>query len=226
MEAIILAGGFGTRLSHIVFDVPKPMAPVNGRPFLEYIFDYLLQNKVKHVVLAIGYKGEVIQNHFGDSYQGIEITYSKEDKPLGTGGAIKKAFNCCKDRDVFVINGDTYFNVDLIGMMDFHKSKNSMLTVAVKLMNNFDRYGSVVINNDKILKFEEKKKTLEGKINGGIYLVNRSILNSILETSFSFEKRVLEDAGYDIFAYNSDGYFIDIGVPEDYEKAQKDFFEM
>jgi len=225
MEAIILAGGFGTRLSHIVSDVPKPMAPVNGRPFLEYIFDYLVQNKVEHIVLAIGYKGEIIQDYFGNSYRGLEITYSVEDTPLGTGGAIKKAIKCCKESDVFIINGDTYFDVDLFEMKDFHKSKNSNLTIAVKLMSNFDRYGSVVINNDRIIKFEEKKKTLEGKINGGIYLINQCIFKSVLETSFSFEQRVLENGCYDIYAYNSEGYFIDIGIPEDYEKAQKDFLK-
>lgn len=223
METIILAGGFGTRLSHIVSDVPKPMAPLNGRPFLEYILDYLVKNKVKHTVIAIGYKGEIIKEHFGNLYRNLEITYSSEDTPLGTGGAIKQALKYCKESDVFIINGDTYFDVDLSSMKEFHESKNSNLTIAVKLMNNFDRYGSVIINNDKVLKFEEKKKTIKGKINGGIYLLKQRIFDSILEDSFSFEQKVLGDAYYDIFAHDSEGYFIDIGIPKDYEKAKRDF---
>lgn len=223
MEAIVLAGGFGTRLSHIVTEVPKPMAPINGQPFLQYIFDYLLKNGVTHVILAVGYKAEIIESFFGDLYQGIKITYSIEDTPLGTGGAIKKALDCCNEEDVLIINGDTYFDVDLKEMKKFHRYTNSSLTVAIKPMSNFDRYGSVIIENDKIKKFEEKKKTVQGKINGGTYLIKSGIMDSIDKESFSFEKVILESDLVDIYAFESNGYFIDIGVPEDYYNAQKDF---
>lgn len=223
MEAIILAGGFGTRLSHIVKDVPKPMAPVNGEPFLKYIFDYLLQFKTEHVVLALGYKADTIMNYFGSAYKGIQITNSLEGMPLGTGGAIKKAMGLCRGTDIFVLNGDTYFDVDLYKMNAFHKSKKSRLTVAVKPMDNFDRYGTVFIENDKIIRFEEKKPTRQGRINGGTYLVRREIFDSIPSTTFSFEKEMLENKDTGLYAYISDGYFIDIGIPDDYARAQKEF---
>jgi len=156
MEVIILAGGFGTRLNHIVPDVPKPMAPINEEPFLKYIFEYLLKNGVTHTVIAAGYKAECIQEYFGDEYKGIKISYSIEDMPLGTGGALKKAMDCCNEDDVFILNGDTYFDVDLIEMKVFHEKHSSKLTIAVKSLNNFDRYGSVIIKNDIIKEFVEK----------------------------------------------------------------------
>lgn len=223
MEAIILAGGFGTRLSHIVTDVPKPMAKVSGHPFLNYIFEYLLQNDIKHIILAVGYKAKTIQDYFGNNYKGIPITYSMEDTPLGTGGAIKKAISYSKGDNTFIVNGDTYFDVDLKNMNTFHHDNNSDISIAVKPMSNFERYGSVVIDGNRIKKFEEKKPTLKGKINGGIYLINNKILNSVKEESFSFEKVVLESGLVPIYAFESNGYFIDIGVPEDYYKAQEDF---
>lgn len=226
MEAIVLAGGFGTRLSHIVSDVPKPMAPVCRQPFLKYIFDYLSKSGVKHIILAVGYKSEIIQEYFGDSYNEISITYSFENTPLGTGGAIKKALECCKEDNVFIINGDTYFDLDLKGMNALHIEKNSSLTIAVKPMSKFERYGAVVIEDDIIKKFEEKKPTLEGKINGGIYLINSKIMSLTHEKSFSFEKVILESGLVEIYAFESNGYFIDIGVPEDYYKAQIDFEKM
>jgi D-glycero-alpha-D-manno-heptose 1-phosphate guanylyltransferase len=223
MEAIILAGGLGTRLSHILADVPKPMADVNGEPFLTYIFEYVLKNRIEHVVLAVGYKAEFIKDYFKDEYKGIKITYSFEDIPLGTGGAIKKALNCCKSSDVFILNGDTYFDVDLNEMKVFHEKNQSKLTVAVKELSNFDRYGSVVIENDMIKRFVEKKPTDQGKINGGIYRLQKEVLNSVNKELFSFEKVILESGIVDIYAFRSDRYFIDIGVPEDYYKAQGDF---
>ena len=226
MEAIILAGGFGTRLSHIVSDVPKPMALVCEQPFLKYIFDYLFQNGVNHIILAVGYKADIIQQYFGDNYNGISITYSLEDIPLGTGGAIKKALECCKEDNVFIINGDTYFDVDLNKIKAFHSEKDSNLSIAVKSMRNFERYGVVVIQDNKIKKFEEKKLTLEGKINGGVYLINSKIMSAVNKKSFSFESEILESGLVDIYALESDGYFIDIGVPEDYYRAQIDFKKM
>lgn len=222
MEAIVLAGGFGTRLSHILKDIPKPMAPVNGDPFLSYIFEYLLKFKVTHVVLAVGYKAQAIQNYFQVNCKGISITYSTEDTPLGTGGAIKKAMEYCSQEDVFVLNGDTYFDVDLARMKEFHERKGSLLTIAVKPMTNFERYGTVVIKDDKIVRFEEKKPALAGRINGGIYLMKKEVMESAGQGAFSFEKDLLEKTKTELYAFESDGYFIDIGVPEDYNRAQKE----
>lgn len=216
MEAIILAGGFGTRLKHVVSDVPKPMAPIGNRPFLEYIFEDLEQKGIKHVILAVGYMKEKIKDYFKDKYKSIEISYSEEDVPLGTGGAIKKALSKCREEDVFIVNGDTFYDIDFREMKKFHIENKSSLTLAVKEMKNFDRYGSLIIEDKKIIKFEEKKPMLQGKINGGIYLIKKSILDEINEESFSFEKEILENEKIQKYAYENNGYFIDIGIPEDY----------
>lgn len=218
MEAIILAGGFGTRLKHVVSDVPKPMAPINDKPFLEYIFEDLNKKGVTHVVLAVGYMKEKIEEYFKNQYKNIEISYSEENSPLGTGGAIKKAVSKCREEDIFIINGDTFYDVDLEKMKKFHIENKSSLTIAVKEMENFDRYGSLVIKNNKIIKFEEKKPMLKGKINGGIYLIKKNIFQGIEQESFSFEKEILENEKIEKYAYESNGYFIDIGIPEDYYK--------
>jgi len=226
MEAIVLAGGFGTRLSHIVSDVPKPMAQVNNEPFLKHIFKFLRRNKINKVVLATGYKSEAIEEYFKVNYHGIEIIYSIEDEPLGTGGAIKKAMDYCKDEDIFIINGDTYFDVNLNEMNIFHNKKNSDLTVATKQMNDFERYGNVIFDiDDKILDFQEKSLIKNGNINGGIYLLSKKILNKMIENKFSFEKEFMElmVKENNFYSFKSKGYFIDIGVPEDYYKAQTDF---
>ncbi len=142
---------------------------------------------------------------------------------MGTGGAIKKAIDCCSEDDIFIFNGDTYFDVELNEMKAFHNEKNCNLTIAVKLMNNFDRYGNVVIENDIIKHFQEKKPTVRGRINGGTYLIKKRVIDLVEEESFSFEKVLLESDIIDVYAFESYGYFIDIGVPEDYYRAQTDF---
>ena len=223
MEAIILAGGFGTRLKHIVSDVPKPMAPINNKPFLVFILDYLKNYDCTKVIMAVGYKSNSIKEYFKNSYKGMEITYSDEDNPLGTGGAIKKALMNTAEEEIFILNGDTFFNCNLNEMRITHESSSCDITVAVKRMKDYCRYGSVVIKNNKIIKFIEKQKTNEGVINAGIYLINKKIFEKISEVEFSFEQIILDSLIYSMCAYESKGYFIDIGVPEDYYKAQKDF---
>lgn len=222
MEAIILAGGFGTRLSTVVSDVPKPMAPINGRPFLEYLLDDLNEKGINRVILAVGYKKEIIKSYFKEKYKNIDIIYSDEDVPLGTGGAIKKALTLVEDENIFIINGDTFFDVNLKEIYQFHKKNNSELTLAIKEMEKFDRYGSLILEGDKIIKFEEKKYVDKGYINGGIYLINKELLNEEEKESFSFEKDILENENLKIekYGYKSKGYFIDIGIPEDYYKFQ------
>ncbi|MCF2674262.1 nucleotidyltransferase family protein [Fusobacterium varium] len=221
MEAIILAGGFGTRLSHIVSDVPKPMAPINGIPFLNYILEYLLENGITRVILAVGYKKEIIKEYYRDKYKNIEIIYSEENTPLGTGGAIKQALGYTKEESLFIINGDTYFNVDLKEMYRFHKISNSNLTLAVKYMENFDRYGVLKIEEDRIIEFMEKQKTEKGEINGGIYLIDKGKFIFPKEENFSFEEYLSNLINGNIYAFKSDRYFIDIGIPEDYYRMIK-----
>ncbi|MBN1075621.1 D-glycero-D-manno-heptose 1-phosphate guanosyltransferase [Clostridium botulinum] len=229
MEAIILAGGFGTRLRSIISNVPKPMAPIKDVPFLKYILDYLIDNNINRVILAVGYKWEIIEQYFGNQYKELELAYSIENEPLGTGGAIKQALEMCQTEDLFIINGDTYFNVDLIAMRQSHLNNKADLTIATKLMINFDRYGKVVVEKERIIDFEEKQFNTEGLINGGIYLCKKDSLAHINMTKFSFEKDFMEKeiTNKKIMSFESHEYFIDIGIPEDYRKFEKEmcFFE-
>ena len=224
--AIVLAGGLGTRLRSVIQDIPKPMAPVNGKPFLHYIFQYLKQEQIREVILSVGYKHETIEDFFGNEYLGIKVQYSVEEEPLGTGGGIKQAFGLV-DGPAYVLNGDTFFGVNLHTLSDYYFDSNSDLVLALKHLQNFDRYGTVQLDaQNRITKFDEKKLVAEGYINGGIYFFDKTLLSRV-ETGnkFSFEKEILEKYtgelkfGGKVF----NGYFIDIGIPEDYNKAQHDF---
>lgn len=225
-KAIILAGGLGTRLKHLVPDLPKPMAPVCGKPFLVYILDLLAKNGFSSVILSVGYKHEQIESFFGHRYNNLEITYSVENEPLGTGGAIKKALEKSSSGEVFVINGDTYFAVDFQGMEQFHREKKAVMTMALKPMESYSRYGSVEFNENYIEQFKEKMPTSKGYINGGVYLLQTHKLPlSEWPEKFSFEQDYLEkEVARQLFApFISKTYFIDIGVPEDFMKANVDF---
>jgi D-glycero-alpha-D-manno-heptose 1-phosphate guanylyltransferase len=224
-EAIILAGGLGTRLKGVIKDIPKPMAPIAGKPFLHYVFQYLTRFPIKKVILAVGYKYEAIEAVFGTSYLGIDIEYAIETEPLGTGGAIANALQHTTHDDVFLLNGDTFFDVDLNALYAHHQLSGSRLTLSLKPMKNFNRYGTVVLKGTQITAFNEKMPVAKGLINGGVYILNRALFsNPNLPAKFSFEKDIMEQGvlQFDMQAYFSDGYFIDIGIPEDYEKAQKE----
>lgn len=197
------------------------MLHVNGRPFLEYILDWLLTQRTEEIIFAIGFKGEVITQHFKDNYKGIEIQYSyEEDNLLGTGGAIKKALAYCDKNNIFVVNGDTYFPIDLKELFASHVNKCSEVTIALKHLYNFDRFGTVEVNADtKITSFIEKRFTKEGFINGGIYCIDKEILLDYKKNKFSFERDFLE--GYvknlKIFGKVFNDKFYDIGTPADYK---------
>ena len=224
MEAIILAGGLGTRLRNVVNNLPKPMAPINNRPFLEYILEFLNNQSIYSVILSIGYKAETIQEYFGDNYKNIKLVYNIEKEQLGTGGAIKDSLKYIKNDEVYILNGDTFFNIDLSKI----KLEDNLIEIALKEMKEFERYGVVKIDeNGYIQNFKEKSYYKEGLINGGIYLLRREIFDNVdLPKKFSFEEflennfKVLQAKGK-IF----NGYFIDIGIPEDYEKAKRYFGE-
>jgi D-glycero-alpha-D-manno-heptose 1-phosphate guanylyltransferase len=220
MEAIVLVGGLGTRLQSVVNDVPKPMAPIGEKPFLEYILRYLQKNGITRVILSVGYKWEVIKEYFGNKFENIELIYSIEDEPLGTGGAIKKAMLNIKNQEVYVINGDTFFDVDL---KELCLKKNSKLQLSLKEMKSFDRYGSVESNLENyVTKFTEKEYKDFGNINGGIYLSSKNIfLEYDLEDKFSFEEFMENNSKkLNITTHIFNNYFIDIGIPSDYKKAQ------
>jgi D-glycero-alpha-D-manno-heptose 1-phosphate guanylyltransferase len=229
-EAIILAGGLGTRLKGIVDDVPKVMAPVNGRPFLEYLLDFLDNNVIEHVVLSVGYKHEIIQNHFSNQYKSIAIDYCIEEEPLGTGGGIKKAFDYIKGTKALVLNGDTMFRVNLPKILEFHFSKSSKFTIVLREVKDVSRYGSVEMDaHQRITRFNEKgEQSGPGSINGGVYLINKKFftVNKFPE-KFSLEKDCMETMykQYPFYGSVCKQYFIDIGIPEDYQKAQHEFEE-
>jgi D-glycero-alpha-D-manno-heptose 1-phosphate guanylyltransferase len=224
--AIILAGGFGTRLQSVVKDLPKPMADISGRPFLEYLFQELSQQGIEKVVLSVGYKWETIRNYFGDRFQNISIQYAIEDQPLGTGGAILKAVLSSDEQEFFVFNGDTFFNIDLAQFHVQHVQAGSSLSIAMKRMLNFDRYGVVrTDSSNRVLSFEEKRFYEEGNINAGVYLLSRKLFDQLsVPAKFSFEKDLMEKycAVMKFYGFPFEDYFIDIGIPEDYARAQKE----
>lgn len=226
LDAIILAGGFGSRLQCVVKDVPKPMADINDKPFLSFIMDYLLEQNVNKVLLSVGYKHDVIMSHFGSKYKGLNIQYIIEDMPLGTGGAINKAMQYVNGEEVFVLNGDTLFCPDLNNMVAFHRKHVADLTIAVKPMKNIDRYGTLILDGNRIIGFDEKTTKEFGYINGGVYVINKNIfkLMPLDKESFSFEIDLLEKVCVKLkgYAFINDTYFIDIGIPDDYERAKRE----
>ena len=223
-EAIVLAGGFGTRLAHVVPDVCKPMAPVAGRPFLRFIMDQLAAAGFDRAVVADGYRREQIEGFFGPAYRGMAIEYSPEETPLFTGGAVKRALSRCDSDWVFVLYGDTWRYVEFAAMeaAAYDAPENDSSVIAVKRMRDFERYGTVDVDADGALTaFHEKRPCEEGLINAGVYLLRRDALDNMPE-KFSLEsdyfERVVGDGA--LRAVECASGFIDIGVPEDYELAQ------
>jgi D-glycero-alpha-D-manno-heptose 1-phosphate guanylyltransferase len=229
MDAIVLVGGLGTRLQEIVTDRPKPMAPVGGVPFLDILLERLLQHSViERVVLAVGYKRDVVQAYFGDRAYNRKIVYAIEKSPLGTGGAIRNALAHTRSHEVLVVNGDTLFEVDIAAMTASHRQHQADLTLALKPMRDFSRYGTVRLTaGQRITGFEEKQYQAEGLINGGVYLMNQTLFDGLttpLPPKFSFETDFLEHylAQLNIYGFTSPSYFIDIGIPDDYYRAQQE----
>jgi len=223
-EAIILAGGLGTRLKSAVPDLPKCMAPVNGKPFIAYVIQYLKQQEVEKFIFALGYKSESFESFLKEEQSTISYQLSIEQEPLGTGGAIKLACLKATEKNVLITNGDTLFKTDINKISAFHTKLSADCTIALKPMHHFERYGVVELNDDSSIKnFKEKQYYEEGLINGGIYALNvANFLNEALPEKCSFEKDYLETLYYKrkMFGLTQDAYFIDIGIPEDYKKAQ------
>jgi D-glycero-alpha-D-manno-heptose 1-phosphate guanylyltransferase len=225
-EAIILAGGLGTRLRSVVADLPKCMAMVAGRPFLSYVVDYLRMQGVERFVFSLGYKAELIEAYLSDHYPTLHYVCVKEHEPLGTGGAIQLACSEVASENVLIANGDTLFKIKVNELFRVHLQHSARCTLALKPMNNFDRYGVVELDKKQaVLSFKEKQFYTEGLINGGLYLLNKELfLQHSFPEKFSFEKDYLEKYAAEQKFYGSiqEGYFIDIGIPEDYLKAQTD----
>ena len=225
-DAIILAGGLGTRLRDAVPDLPKCMAPVAGKPFLSYVIDCLRMQGIERLIFSLGYKWGIIEDYLQKEYPTLNYTSVIEDEPLGTGGAIQLAIEKAHSKDVVVANGDTLFKIALKDLFEAHYKNDAECTLALKPMKNFDRYGVVEIDlNGKVISFKEKQFYVEGLINAGIYLVNREKFSArSFADKFSFEKNYLERFCSDQKFYGSiqNGYFIDIGIPEDFQRAQQE----
>jgi D-glycero-alpha-D-manno-heptose 1-phosphate guanylyltransferase len=225
MEVIVLAGGEGRRLRAVVRDLPKPMADIAERPFLWWLLTQLNQQGVGRVILSVGYKAEAIQDYFGDAFNGTEIKYSVETEPLGTGGAIKLALEYVIQPHVIVMNGDTYADFELRGLLAARESSGADLAMAVTHLNDISRYGAVLTDEktNRVVGFEEKKGAAAGHINAGTYCLRRDLfLRYPVPDKFSFERDFLQKhlAELNLVAFREVKGFIDIGVPEDYALAQ------
>lgn len=217
--AIILAGGLGTRLKSISKDTPKPLMPISDKVFLDYPIHQLKKFNINNIFLSVGFNHNLIVDYFKNT----ELKYIIEEEPLGTGGAIKKALSQISDfENIVILNGDTFFNIDYDKLVELHLKTRSDITIGSKIIQKPYRYGTMEIENSKVIDFKEKKEIEEGVVNCGIYIINKSILKYFpSEEKFSFEKEILENQiqKLKISTLVSDSYFIDIGIPEDYNKA-------
>ncbi len=223
MEAMILAGGLGTRLQSRLHGVPKPMAPVAGRPFLELLLDRLREAGFERVILSVGHLREAITGHFGDAWKGLEIRYAIETEPLGTGGAIRLAMECASAADVFVLNGDTWLELEYRAMLEQHVASGVEFTMALSHVEDRARYGGVEVEDGRVMRFVEKGVAGPGWINGGVYLLKREFAWPMeMPTKFSFESDLLYPrlAAMPHGVYTKTGFFLDIGIPEDLDRAQ------
>ena len=222
-EAIVLAGGLGTRLRSVVADLPKPLAPVCGRPFVAYLLDLLANHGMRRAVLATGYLGEQVESALGTSWQGMELIYSHEPEPLGTGGAIALALQHIYGTACFVLNGDTYLKLDYAAFDAQTRRHDAALGIALAEVADAARYGAVEIGNGCVHAFAEKGRHGPGYINAGVYLIKRELLDAFPSGSrFSFETDVMQPmvGRRTVAAFTATQGFIDIGVPEDYARAQ------
>ena len=221
MEAIVLAGGFGTRLRALVTDVPKPMAPVGGRPFLEYVLGSLAAKGVQHVVLSVGYLGDTISKHFGTRFEGLALDYAVEAEPLGTGGAVAASLALCTADHQLVLNGDTFVDLE-VQALERHWQSHRRAVIVTREVPDVSRYGQLQVQGQRVLSFSEKGGRGPGIINAGVYVLPRSIFaQGTPPTPFSIETDFL--AVY-VGQHHTDtfvtrGEFIDIGVPDDYLRA-------
>lgn len=225
-EAVILAGGLGTRLRSVISDKPKVMAEVCGAPFLSWIIKAIKNDGVNRVILCVGYLSEQVEDYFNEEFQGVEIVYSKEDKPLGTGGAIVNAVNNIKSENIFILNGDSWCVTNLRKFSSDYFNRSAQASVVLAKVPDSGRYGSVEFDADnKLTSFREKNpEGLPGWINAGIYLVNKSLLHRIPSPNrnISLEKEVLPMwVKEGMYGFPSEGSFIDIGTPESFLLAEE-----
>lgn len=225
-EAIVLVGGLGTRLRAVVSDVPKPLAPVAGRPFLAWLLDHLAESSMRHVVLAAGYLAERVIDSIGREWRGMRVDYSVETASLGTGGAVRQACGMLRGSAAHVLNGDTFLRYDLHALEQATRHVGADLGMALAHVDDVARYGAVVRDGARITGFREKGESGSGYINAGSYYLTPTAIQSLpAEPAYSFETRVLAPltAAGRVCGFDATSGFIDIGVPEDYQRAQNLF---
>ena len=228
MEAIVLAGGLGTRLAARLKGIPKSMAPVAGRPFLEILLNQLNAAGCTRTLLSVGHLHRVIQDRFGAAHRGMALDYVVEREPLGTGGAIRAALACATEESVLTLNGDTLLQADYGAMMAFHAEQAAAMTMAVTHRNDVARYGGVLIRDGCVTGFQEKGRVGPGWINAGAYVLRKDMpWPAHLPEKFSFETDFLapQITRLTPAAYVVNGLFLDIGVPEDLDRAQTELAE-
>lgn len=227
MQAILLAGGLGTRLRAVVSDRPKPMALIGDKPFMEYVVHELLRHGITNIIFAVGYKGSMVEEYFKDgSGFGVSVSYAYEEELLGTAGAIKNAGQYVTDDQFFVLNADTFYQMDYGRLVKVMEEGSLDMALVLREVPDISRYGAAVLENGRLTGFNEKSEEKRpGTINGGVYLMKRELLSRIPAGKVSLEQEMIPEwmkAGAALGGIVNDGYFIDIGVPEDYYKFQSD----
>ena len=221
MQAILLAGGLGTRLRSVVSDRPKPMALIEGRPFMEYVTRELVRSGMTDIIFAVGYKGTMVEEYFGDGERfGFHASYAYEETLLGTAGAIKNAGRFVTEERFFVLNADTFYQIDYTRLKRLQDSLDLDMALVLREVPDVSRYGQAILDGKGFLTaFNEKtEETRMGTINGGIYLMRRSLMDTIPEGKVSLENDMIPKwltEGKGLGGFVNDGYFIDIGIPED-----------
>ncbi|GLC82475.1 nucleotidyltransferase family protein [Lacrimispora brassicae] len=227
MQAVLLAGGLGTRLRSVVSDRPKPMALVGDKPFMEYVVMELVSHGVSEIIFAVGYKGSMVEEYFKDGSQwGIQVSYAYEEELLGTAGAIKNAGVKVTEDHFLVLNADTFYRIDYSRLTSLSKERALDMTLVLREVSDVSRYGQAVLEDGYLKTFNEKtEEPRKGTINGGIYYLKRELLDEIPEGKVSLEQDMIPkwlSEGKKLGGFVSDGYFIDIGIPQDYYRFAED----
>lgn len=227
ITAVILAGGQGTRLRAVLADRPKVLAPVCGRPFLSYLLDQWERAGGRRVVLCTGFKADQVYTEFGESYHNLSLTYSEEEEPLGTGGALRLAMGCGVSDPVLVMNGDSFIHADFNKFYQWLTAGGREAGIILAQVQDAGRYGKVLLGENGLIQdFEEKKPgSGAGWISAGVYLLTHQVVCSIpLGRPYSLEQELFPGlSGRTLFGYQSGGAFIDIGTPESWQRAEHFF---
>ena len=224
IDVVILCGGFGKRLQRVVKDIPKPMAKIKQRPFLSILIDFIASYGFKRFILCTGYKADTIERYYSQRYNNLIIEFSREEKPLGTGGAIKNAENYIKSSPFLVANGDSFCKINFKEFVDFHFRRDALISIAVTNTDICDDYGTISIDDShRIIEFNEKVKGYKNRlVNAGFYLLQRAVFSLMPEkNNFSIERyffpKIIKS---NLYAFETQERLIDIGTPERYEKAK------